>query len=119
MAFSLSSWFHSKRVKAEVELSGRPVQVHRVVNPFHAVSISPGDDRCQAAEQMVGMRFLSTEAPQVPLYGCTAESCTCRYVHHEDRRSKMKRRDRDVWNRNSAVVMHDRRRSSGRRTTDQ
>ena len=118
MPFSLSSWFYGKRVQAEVQLSGRPVQVHRVENPFHAVSIAAGNDCCEAAEQMVGLRFLSAEAPQLPLPGCSAESCTCRYVHHEDRRSTSTRRNRDVWNANSAVVANDRRRSHGRRMTD-
>lgn len=119
MGFSLSSWFFGKRVQAEMRLSGRPIQVHRVVNTHHAVSIAPGNGCCQAAHQMTGRRFLSAEAPQVPLPGCSAKSCTCRYVHHEDRRSKPVRRNHDVWNKNVAFVMNDRRHNHGRRATDQ
>lgn len=119
MAFSLSSWLFRKRVQAEVQWSGRDVQAHRVVNPYHAVSIAPGIGCCQAAQSLTGMRFLSAEAPQTPLPGCTAKSCTCRYVHHEDRRSMANRRNRDVWNKNSGFVERDRRRNPGRRATDQ
>ena len=37
MVFNLLSWWHGKRVQAEVRWSGRPVQAHRVTNPYHAV----------------------------------------------------------------------------------
>ena len=55
-------------------------------NPFHAVSIHPPAGGCQAAQEIKGARFLSDEAPGLPLEGCTAEHCQCRYAHHVDRR---------------------------------
>lgn len=119
MAFSLSSWFFRKRVQAEVQLSGRPVETHRVVNPFHAVSIIPGPRCCDAVRQMQGTRFLSKEAPRLPLPGCQSSACRCRYAHHADRREKSDRRNRDVWNPLVAVSMNDRRHNRGRRITDQ
>jgi hypothetical protein len=118
MGFSLSSWLFRKRVKAEVQWSGRPVQQHRVVNPYHAVSIAPGIGCCQSAQSLTGKRFLSAEAPQMPLRDCNTKSCTCRYVHHDDRRSIAARRNRDVWNKNAGFVRSDRRRSPGRRAMD-
>ena len=39
MAFSILTWWHRKRVQSEVQFSGRAVHVHRVTNPYHAVSI--------------------------------------------------------------------------------
>lgn len=119
MGFSLSSWFFRKRVQAEVQLSGRPVQSHRVVNPFHAVSIVPSARCCDTARQLQGIRFLSGEAPKLPLAGCQASSCTCRYSHHSDRREGSDRRNRDVWNPLVAMTMNERRQSRGRRITDQ
>lgn len=119
MGFSLSSWFFRKRVQAEVELSGRPVQTHRVVNPYHAVSIIPGPRSCEASQKMQGVRFLSNEAPKLPLPGCGTVNCKCRYAHHTDRRESSDRRNRDVWNPLVAVSMNDRRHSRGRRITDQ
>jgi hypothetical protein len=44
---------------------------------------------------MEGQRFLSREAPQLPLKDCASASCTCRYQHHEDRR-RGPRRARDM-----------------------
>lgn len=119
MGFSLSSWFFRKRVQAEVHLSGRPVQTHRVVNPFHAVSVIPGPRACDMVRQMQNIRFLSTEAPKLPLTGCQSASCKCRYAHHADRREGSDRRNRDVWNPLVAVQMNDRRHNRGRRITDQ
>lgn len=119
MAFNLASWFLRKRILAEVRLSGRPVQAHRVVNPFHAVSIVPGPICCQAARDIEGVRFLSKEAPRLPLPGCKGGPCKCRYAHHADRREGADRRHRDVWNPLVAATMNDRRQGrGGRRTTD-
>jgi hypothetical protein len=119
MGFSLSTWFFRKRVQAEVHLSGRPVQTHRVVNPFHAVSVVADSRACEAARNLQGVRFLSTEAPRLPLQGCSSASCRCRYAHHPDRREGSDRRNRDVWNPLVAMQMNDRRHSRGRRITDQ
>jgi hypothetical protein len=41
------------------------------------------------------MRYLSREAPPLPLKDCTSPECTCRYEHHEDRR-KGPRRAREL-----------------------
>ena len=59
----------------------------RITNAWHAVSIVPPPEGCANAKNIAGQRFLSKEAPpRVPLAGCTADTCTCRYDHHEDRR---------------------------------
>jgi hypothetical protein len=118
MSFNLTSWLHRKRVQAEVRFSGREVQAHRVNNPFHAVSILAGPTCQRTAVEFKGRRFLSREAPGLPLPTCNHETCRCRYVHHEDRRSGRDRRHRDVWNPASPMVRDDRRASHGRRVTD-
>jgi hypothetical protein len=59
---------------------------------FHAVSIKLADYPCAAAKELSGRRFLSTEAPKLPLPGCTADNCTCRFIHHKDRRAGKDRR---------------------------
>lgn len=58
----------------------------RAGNPFHAVSIHPSARSCLAAESIRGQRFLSEQAPGLPLEACSASNCNCRYVHHVDRR---------------------------------
>jgi hypothetical protein len=61
----------------------------------HAVSIAPGTRCCAEARELHGQRFLSREAPKLPLASCDRTDCTCRYEHHQDRR-KGARRARDM-----------------------
>ena len=60
---------------------------------YHAVSIVPGTFDCAAVRDVVDQRFLSTEAPSLPLPDCDNDNCKCRFVQHEDRRSNEDRRD--------------------------
>ena len=61
-------------------------------NQFHAVSILPGAHCCDAAKKMVGHRFLSAGAPRLPLGNCDETECSCKFIHHRDRRSGDDRR---------------------------
>jgi hypothetical protein len=73
---------------------------HRISNPWHAISIVTGsvvkgDYTCPAAMALREKRFLSGEAPQLPLADCAKPGrCACHYQHHADRRTN-KRRARD------------------------
>ena len=62
--------------------------------PFHAVSIVPAEGCCSVADSIKVQRFLSDEAPSLPLADCAAEDCRCKYIHHTDRRGGA--RDRRV-----------------------
>lgn len=64
-------------------------------NAHHAVSIAPGPRACVPARQMRGQRFLSREAPALPLKNCGSTACECRYEHYDDRRENA-RRARDL-----------------------
>lgn len=55
-------------------------------NPYHAVAIRVRGKGCDAARQVKGRRYLSTEAPLLPLAHCSSSSCSCQYVHFDDRR---------------------------------
>ena len=59
---------------------------------FHAVSVKPGSYACGAVTELAGTRFLASEAPELPLQGCTAAKCECHFVHHRDRRTGTERR---------------------------
>ncbi len=122
MEFSLFSWWYRKRIQATVQLSGRPMRFHHVTNPYHAVSIKAGSACYQTAQRYGRQRFLSREAPPLPLPTCSAGACECRYVHHEDRRGGSDRRqrdERDVWALTAQSPQGGGRRTShGRRVTD-
>lgn len=59
---------------------------------YHAVAIRFPANACAAAKAMAGVRHLAGEAPPLPLPGCTAARCECRFVHYDDRRSGKDRR---------------------------
>lgn len=60
--------------------------------PWHAVSIAAAEPGCPEAEAMKGRRFLSNEAPRLPLPGCSQPwACRCVYRHHADRRATPRR----------------------------
>ncbi len=85
---------------------------------YQAVSIRARTRACEAARQCGETRFLSLEAPSLPLEGCTnTAACRCRYRHHKDRRDEP-RRDADVGMPGRLWVAEERRNNRGRRATD-
>ena len=85
---------------------------------YHAVSIRAGTRCCQAVEALGDQRFLSAEAPHLPLQECTMNGrCRCRYQHHTDRRDDF-RRDVDFGLPERTILTDDRRNQRGRRNTD-
>lgn len=87
-------------------------------NRFAAVSIVPGRACCRASTGLGKQRFLTREAPLLPLQDCTAsEQCQCRYQKHEDRRQPERRQA--LWIApHSSMPVGDRRKQRGRRATD-
>lgn len=70
----------------------RRIGVKKGGKEYHAVSIKPGAYACNEANEIVGKRFLASEAPDIPLPGCTSSNCECHFVHYRDRRSGKDRR---------------------------
>ena len=58
----------------------------------HSVSIEADLLPCEAAKRLADQRFLSSEAPPLPLPDCDRDQCDCRYEHHADRRTHEERR---------------------------
>jgi len=64
-----------------------PVNHYAAQNPFHAVSVLVAGSCCQDARKAAGERYLSRNAPPLPLPGCNMpETCNCRFKKHIDRR---------------------------------
>ena len=59
---------------------------------FHAVAITCNDSACDAAKALLGKRFLSNDAPRLPLEDCTLPACECQFRHYADRRNPKNRR---------------------------
>ena len=79
---------HTSSPRAKAEKPRKAIKS----TPFHAVSIKHATDACTAAKDLGGKRFLSADAPALPLPDCDAGNCDCRFVHHEDRRHPNDRR---------------------------
>ena len=89
------------------------------VTKYHAVSVEPGRNCCHSARMLQGRRFLSREAPVLPLKNCVNDECTCHYAHHDDRRTGP-RRARDMGVAIDGWFEHEHRQGTlrGRRKTD-
>jgi hypothetical protein len=87
--------------------------------PWHAVSIVTGNSCCGEAQAVRGIRFLSAQAPRLPLAKCPLPgSCVCYYKHHADRRAQPRRRDDVMGLRRRGYTADERRVDFGRREDD-
>ena len=96
-----------------------PVVPRKAPKRFHAVTIAPGPRACAAALALSDQRFLSKDAPPLPLKGCDAFKCECHYEHYDDRR-KGNRRTQDMGVSIDGYAGNEQRDKSkrGRRATD-
>lgn len=90
-------------------------------NDFHCVETHHSSHCCQAIKDLDGKRFLSVEAPMLPLQNCDQANCNCDYVHHADRRSELRRANfglqRDMYGQNGEEE-HRAENRTGRRKSD-
>lgn len=59
--------------------------VKKTISPYHCVEVKMSYDACEEVLKIHGKRYLSAEAPLLPLPGCN-QSCGCKFKHHNDRR---------------------------------
>ena len=86
---------------------------------WHAVAIRPKGGSCEAVQACRTARYLSKEAPRLPLAECTtSDTCTCVYKHHEDRRLKPRRQSETGELRRNTQAGQERRLAGDRRKSD-
>ena len=86
---------------------------------WHAVSIETHKVDCTAAVKCRGKRFLSREAPALPMPECShPQLCECIYRHFADRRIKARRRNEIGGLAPASKVAYDQRTGNGRRQSD-
>ena len=86
---------------------------------FGAVQIRAPLEACRAAQLLHGHRFLSKDAPKLPLPECSAERCSCTFSKLPDRRTDSRRFDQDALHTTLFIAgnrrtKHDRRRTRQR-----
>ena len=70
-----------------------PQTARSLTGPYAAVELVAAKCLCAAVLAMPPGRMLASEAPALPLAGCTSPSgCRCRYQKYPDRRSGTDRR---------------------------
>jgi hypothetical protein len=86
---------------------------------WHAISVEAKSASCPQAHELRKKRFLSGEAPALPLQDCTKRAaCPCTYKHHDDRRGKSRRSDGSGISSSAKAPSSERRASRGRRSDD-
>lgn len=113
----LAALFKSTRAPEKPAPASKAASAARATNPWHAVSIIPGPGACGAARRFKGVRFLSKDAPRLPLPACVMAQCTCRFKHHDDRRAGPRRRSEQGM-MSGPYSGSERRRTGGRRADD-
>ena len=86
---------------------------------WHAISVKSTASGCEAARSLKGLRFLSGEAPRLPLVNCSRpEACQCVYEKFEDRREGPRRDIEETGRRTYRDPGQERRVTGGRRSND-
>jgi hypothetical protein len=87
---------------------------------WNAVSIIGGSSCCEAARGLKGRRFLSADAPRLPLSDCADPGgCRCVYRKYPDRRGGPRREQEKTGLPRGGAPTQDRRTRRGRRSTDE
>lgn len=107
-----ATWLWVRRARSDDEQT-------EANSPYHCVAINPGEGACRTALTLKGQRFLSDEAPLLPLASCDVARCRCTFEHHRDRR-RSDRRNPYTAQSHTFVVQGgvDRRGRRGRRDSD-
>lgn len=83
----MALWFNQSKAKqAKIQANS----VRPAVSAYHCVEVKSRYDACDAVIELQGKRFLSSDAPILPLPRCN-EKCQCFFKHHEDRRNEERR----------------------------
>jgi hypothetical protein len=83
---------------------------------WRSVAIIGAATGCAAVQTCKGKRYLCREAPLLPLEGCDAAVCDCKYRHFEDRRGAPRRAEEKGMT--PTRVENNRRKNRDRRAND-
>lgn len=86
---------------------------------YHCVEVRTGVPACEAARQLGNVRYLSSEAPGLPVSGCTEQQCACSYIHHDDRREDDRRNPYGQWTNLPHGMERERRSRTDRRASQE
>lgn len=109
-------WRHAVRPKKQLIA---PAIKQDARSHYHCVEVSPGVSACEAAQSLRAIRYLSDEAPLLPVPGCNAQHCACNYVHYDDRREDDRRNPYGIWASLPSTPANERRSRTERRKSQE
>jgi len=83
----MALWFNQSKAK---QAKNKANAARPKVSAYHCVEVKSRYDACEAVLELHGKRYLSSEAPNLPVQDCNVK-CQCHFKHHEDRRSEDRR----------------------------
>lgn len=84
MALGLTGWLIGR-----LRPPAKPMRA--AAGRYRGVAICPGRGACAGARRRWHVRYLARDMPPLPLRGCDAPCCRCRYIHYLDRRTQERR----------------------------
>ncbi len=108
--------FAARSKKQQAELAARRTADKR----YHCVEVRAAAFACEAVQQLGNVRFLSREAPNLPVSGCSMpKGCACRYIHHDDRREDDRRNPYGQLSNVPPAIVGERRSKTDRRKSQE
>jgi hypothetical protein len=89
-------WFTARREAPRPDRASAPAP--KAGGRFSCVEIRTRGGACRAAQALRGQRFLSKDAPSLPLPDCTHVQCGCSFSKLPDRRTDGRRLDYGALN---------------------
>jgi hypothetical protein len=85
--------------------------------PWHAVALVCKGQACEAVLALRGRRFLSAQAPRLPIPECSQpQNCQCSYRHYSDRRAGLRRAEEAAGFKRTSRNTEERRQNRDRRS---
>ena len=88
----IALFFTYRRSSRQTVTDSNYSEIPDVIKPYSAISLRCGRGACGVAREIANQRFLSTDAPALPIEGCTSQSCHCSYRYYDDRRKEDRER---------------------------
>jgi len=96
VAAGAAYWFSARRAAPRPARASAPPP--KAGGRFSGVEIRTRGGACRAAHALRGRRFLSKDAPSLPLPDCTHVQCACSFSKLPDRRTDGRRLDYGTLN---------------------
>lgn len=113
IAVAAAFWWHRMTMRQKTQASLKKGNRGK----YHCVAVHGGNLACDSAKRLETIRFLPDEAPGLPVPGCNAQTCTCIYVHYDNRRQEYRRNPCGQWASVPPAITGERRSRAERRTS--